>query len=60
MQAIKLKTNLSNNQVKYEALLIRLEWAHEAHITALKVYSHSQLIVNHVQVTYAVQSKVCN
>lgn len=56
MRAIKLDTNLSNNQTKYEVLLLGLKLAHDANITALNVYNDSQLVINQVQGTYAVHS----
>lgn len=46
MWAIKLKPNLSNNQAEYKVLLIGMEWAHGANITALIFYRDSQLVVN--------------
>lgn len=55
--AIKLESNLSNNQTEYETLLLGLEWAHTANMKALKIFSDSKLVVNQVHGTYAVHSE---
>lgn len=57
MRAIKLESNLLNNQTKYEALLQGMEWAHVTNIKALKIFSDSQVVVNQVQDTYAIHSE---
>ena len=50
-----LTTPCSNNIVKYNALLISLQLAHEMGVSYLEAYGDSKLIINQVKGEYEVQ-----
>ncbi|WVZ04208.1 hypothetical protein V8G54_025014 [Vigna mungo] len=51
-QAICFNFSVSNNQTEDEALIARLQLAHELKVKKLCCYNDSQLIINHVKVSY--------
>ena len=52
---MKLKCNTTNNTTEYETLLTGLKLAIKVRAEHLKVYSDSQLVVNHRKGTYHVK-----
>ncbi|XP_074298056.1 uncharacterized protein LOC141628866 [Silene latifolia] len=53
IQAVRCEFKATNNEAEYEALIVGLQLALDLKIRHLKVYSDSQLIVNHVNNSYA-------
>ena len=51
-QAIRLGFPTSNNEAEYEVILSGLDLALALSVSKLRVYSHSQLVVRHVQKAY--------
>ena len=43
--ALRFKFKASNNEVEYEALIVRLKLAKEIKVESLEIFSDSQLIV---------------
>ncbi|XP_074278019.1 uncharacterized protein LOC141601623 [Silene latifolia] len=52
VQAVRCEFKATNNEAEYEALILGLHWLGSKN-RHLRVYSDSQLIVNHVNNTYA-------
>ncbi|XP_074299286.1 uncharacterized protein LOC141630353 [Silene latifolia] len=52
IQAVRCEFKATNNDAEYEALILGLQLALEMQINHIKVYSDSQLIVNHVNNVY--------
>ncbi|XP_074291400.1 uncharacterized protein LOC141618190 [Silene latifolia] len=52
IQAVRCEFKATNNKAEYEALILGLQLALEMQINHIKVYSDSQLIVNHVNNMY--------
>ncbi|XP_074305439.1 uncharacterized protein LOC141640606 [Silene latifolia] len=52
IQAVRCEFKVTNNEAEYEALILGLQLALEMQINHIKVYSDSQLIVNHVNNMY--------
>ncbi|XP_074297757.1 uncharacterized protein LOC141628527 [Silene latifolia] len=52
IQAVWCEFKATNNEAEYEALILGLQLALEMQINHIKVYSDSQLIVNHVNNMY--------
>ncbi|XP_074298541.1 uncharacterized protein LOC141629438 [Silene latifolia] len=52
IQAVWCEFKATNNQAEYEALILGFQLALEMQINHIKVYSDSQLIVNHVNNVY--------
>ena len=46
--ALRFKFKASNNEVEYEAFIIRLKLAKEVRVKRFKVFSDSQLVVNQI------------
>ncbi|XP_074301336.1 uncharacterized protein LOC141632716 [Silene latifolia] len=53
VQAVRCEFKATNNEAEYEALILGLQLALDLKIRHLKVYSDSQIIVNHVNNSYA-------
>ncbi|XP_074299382.1 uncharacterized protein LOC141630466 [Silene latifolia] len=53
VQAVRCEFKATNNEAEYEALILGLQLALDLKIRHLQVYSDSQLIVNHVNNSYA-------
>ncbi|XP_074298157.1 uncharacterized protein LOC141628977 [Silene latifolia] len=53
VQAVRCEFKATNNEAEYEALILSLQLALDLKIRHLQVYSDSQLIVNHVNNSYA-------
>ncbi|GKV01720.1 hypothetical protein SLEP1_g14261 [Rubroshorea leprosula] len=52
--ALKFNFDATNNMAEYEALLLGLQLALELKISAIQVYSDSQLVVNQINLIYKV------
>ncbi|XP_074300165.1 uncharacterized protein LOC141631385 [Silene latifolia] len=52
IQAVRCEFKATNNAAEYEALMLGLQLALEMQINHIKMYSDSQLIVNHVNNVY--------
>ena len=50
--ALRFGFYASNNEVEYEALLVRLRWPKEMRAEGLEIYNDSQLIMNQVKLEY--------
>ena len=49
--AIHFGFKASNNEAKYEALIVGLHLAHELEVCNVKIFSDSQLVVNQVMIS---------
>ncbi|XP_074299945.1 uncharacterized protein LOC141631131 [Silene latifolia] len=53
VQAVQCEFKATNNEAAYEALILGLQLAQDLKIRPIQVYRDSQLIVNHVNSSYA-------
>ena len=56
-QAVKIAFTISNNEVEYEAVLLRLRVAKKLSITTLELQCDSQLVASQLQGEYKAKSE---
>ena len=56
-QAVKLSFSISNNEVKYEVVLLGLRVARALFVTSLKLQCDSQLTASHIQGEYEAKNE---
>ena len=54
---LRFNFNMSNNEAKYDTVIVDLDWARELRVETIEVFTNSMLIVNHVTGAFQVKEE---